>query len=350
MILIQTCFDSDPTKHNSFNHVYMYIPIGPSKKQLYKIIIGLLLLCYLLFLGMYKPKALSDSINIPRSSSQGGTYSTSGSGYFDFPAIAFSSGSRFAGYRDGFVTFSVGISGRYEVYSIEVYGTDSRSSCNIGDNSGYNDNTTQFQLYSATCYIDFAAQPSSRLSGLIIHGFSHGGTIFATFSEYITYYSQDTNKEVIAAINNINNSSVQQQIALNNINNNISSVNNNTNDIKDSLNDSSIDSSSANDLTNNSAFQDSNGLDAIIKAPLNFIQSLTSSTCSSISLTIPYINADVILPCMSTIYNKALGQQLVNLIALVINGVVLYRYCLKILQIVKDAKNPNKDGLEVLDL
>lgn len=320
----------------------MYIPIGPSKKQLYKIIICLLLAIYLIFLGMYKPKA---QVTIPTTAQLGGYLEFSPNEKYKTRNI-----NAFSGYGKGYLIFTMFTERTTNQQQYQVgRGIDQISvvtdnynyfTCEIGTTGFYLDNSYYDSLITAKCPVNLgtltnirfgATQDTTRVAWLTIG-----------LGDYITFVPDD-NSEVVNAIQQLQTQMAQQQI----INNNIQ---NNTQNISDSINDSSIDSSSANDLTSNSAFQDSNGLDAIIKAPLNFIQSLTSSTCSAINLTIPYIDAEVSLPCMSTIYNKALGQQLVNLIALVINGVVLYRYCLKILQLVHNAKNPNKDELEVLDL
>lgn len=299
----------------------MYIPIGPTKKQLYKIIIALILLCYLIFLGMYNPKALEYYTAKPNTT----TCSNAWQCRFQFNNILDNRGDmEMVGqlyYKSTGVDTSTWLPMEFKVITYD----DTKYACDIGNTYAYEDSNVDTYVMTFKCKLK-----TTQGNGVkFIHFITQINSDYVFDIDYVTF---------IWGFDNNNNST-----AINNIQNNTNNINNN-------LNDSSIDSSSATDFTSNSAFQDSNGLDAIIKAPLNFIQSLTSSTCSSISLTIPYIDANVSLPCMSTIYNKALGQQLVNLIALVINGVVLYRYCLKILQIVKDAKNPNKDGLEVLDL
>lgn len=331
----------------------MYIPIGPSKKQLYKIVIALLLLCYLLFLGMFKPKA--QVVDYIMNESQ--TQTTSGN-----IAHAFNgTNGIFQNQGQGKIIYQFLVTGKRNINTIAIETDNSMSVCDFGTTSGYNDSSTQQVFYSIVCNVDLSN--NNKAINLLIYGYSWENT-FINWGRTVQFSNFENGNDYTQVLSNVdanlnsissavwsikfNSDSIKQYIESMIINN--TQINNNVSDIKDSINDSSIDSSSATDFKSNSAFQDSNGLDAIIKAPLNFIQSLTSSTCSAISLTIPYIDAQVSLPCMSTIYNKALGQQLVNLIALVINGVVLYRYCLKILQIVKDAKNPNKDGLEVLDL
>ena len=51
------------------------------------------------------------------------------------------------------------------------------------------------------------------------------------------------------------------------------------------------------------------GLTSIVTAPLNLIQSLTSSTCSELELPLPFLNnKKLILPCMTTIYQSTFGS------------------------------------------
>ena len=350
----------------------MYIPIGPSKKDLYKIIIALLLVVYLIFLGMYKPKAQTITEAVYQYQYNSGTTQQQVKNFYMQQAPAFKN------VGDGKLIFTTTTMRNnvpiWQISAILSNGIDVKNSiCNIGNMFNYADNTNEITTYSVLC--DVSINNNYYLDHIEIQ--FYGNTYMNIWlSQYITFSNTDNETQVIVSglqelfdttnayiLDNTNHiSSVEnflQDITnklssiilkLDNNNTTINNIQNNTQNISDSINDSSIDSSSASNFTSNSAFQDSNGLDAIIKAPLNFIRSLTSSTCSSINLTIPYINAQVSLPCMSTIYNKALGSQLVNLIALVINGVVLYRYCLKILELVHNAKNPNKDELEVLDL
>lgn len=99
---------------------------------------------------------------------------------------------------------------------------------------------------------------------------------------------------------------------------------------------------------NNSVFSDTTGLQSVITLPLHMVSNL-SSTCQPINLTLPIINGNVSLPCMSTIYTTHFNGIYV-LISVVINGFFIYRILLKIYQLVHDAKDPTKDKLEVVEL
>lgn len=146
----------------------------------------------------------------------------------------------------------------------------------------------------------------------------------------------------------INNQSAQQhsdsQAEQNAINDNTQAVN----DLNNTISDSNVSGNGADDFFNN--FQDNDhGLSSVITAPLNFIRSLASSSCSSISLTIPYVDTQFNLPCMSTIYRQNFGS-LFTLYQTITFGIVAYYVCIKIYGIVKGFKNPDNDRIEVLEL
>lgn len=360
----------------------MYIPFGPSKKQLYKIIIALLLLFYLIFLGIYKPKAAVYSEYIAYETPNVRDYQVdiSGKEYtIQFERTVFNNKGT------GHIIFNIVQAPLQNtnnvVYTLRIGGNQTYYTCSASGGTWYVDNGEQRFLQTIDCPYNSNNNNGAKYITLLRD--SNYGTSRVYIPLLFTFISGEDSSAVVDGLNDLanqlisnNNTNTQSILAslqsiwtktetntqsildrleaiktlITNNSSVINNIQNNTQNISDSINDSSIDSSSATDFKDNSAFQDGNGLDNIIKAPLNFIQSLTNTTCSPINLTIPFMNADVSLPCMSSIYTKALGQQLVNLIALVINGVVLYRYCLKILQLVHNAKNPNKDELEVLDL
>ena len=92
------------------------------------------------------------------------------------------------------------------------------------------------------------------------------------------------------------------------------------------------------------------GLTSIITAPLNLIQSLTSSTCNDLELPLPYLNnKKLILPCMTTIYSTHFGS-FFTIYQTITYGIIAYWVCVRIFNLVKDFKNPEHDEIEVLDL
>lgn len=119
-------------------------------------------------------------------------------------------------------------------------------------------------------------------------------------------------------------------------------------ELNDNLTNSNVDSGSASGFFDN--FQDNDhGLSGIINAPLNFIKNLNSKSCSPINVSIPLINSNFSLPCMSSFYNTHFAE-LFRIYQIVIFGLISYRICLDIFRIVKGFKDPDSDKVEVLDL
>lgn len=105
---------------------------------------------------------------------------------------------------------------------------------------------------------------------------------------------------------------------------------------------------SANDFF--SGFEsDDFGLSSIIIAPLNLIKSITSSTCTPIGFKAPFVNQQVTLPCMGSIYKEHFGTFL-TIYQTITFGMVAYWVSVKIFFMVKGFKDPDSDRIEVLDL
>lgn len=94
---------------------------------------------------------------------------------------------------------------------------------------------------------------------------------------------------------------------------------------------------------------DTHGLTAIITAPLSLISSITSSSCSPLVIPLPYVDKDLTLPCMGSIYSNYFGSFL-SIYQMITFGIVAYWVCVRIFNLVKDFKNPDHDEIEVLDL
>lgn len=121
-------------------------------------------------------------------------------------------------------------------------------------------------------------------------------------------------------------------------------------DLNNNLTNDNVDdaSSSANDFF--TGFEsDDFGLTAIITAPLNFIKSITSSTCTPLGFNAPFVNQRVELPCMGAIYKEHFGSFL-TLYQTITFGIVAYWVCVNTLASVRGFKDPDSDRIEVLDL
>lgn len=119
----------------------------------------------------------------------------------------------------------------------------------------------------------------------------------------------------------------------------------------DTLNDDDTTGASNNANSFFNDFEENNhGLSGVISAPLNYIKSLLTSTCTPIELPVPFIeNQKVILPCMSSVYENTFGS-FFTIYQTIVTGLVTYWVCIKIYFMVKGFQNPESDKVEVVDL
>lgn len=67
-------------------------------------------------------------------------------------------------------------------------------------------------------------------------------------------------------------------------------------------------------------------LQDLLIMPLNFVQKLTSSdTCSPLTVPVPGLNATMQLPCLSTFASSMLGQQIVDMIKLIVGCILGFK-------------------------
>lgn len=148
------------------------------------------------------------------------------------------------------------------------------------------------------------------------------------------------NNNILGGINSLD-TSIQENS--NRIDNSINNLNDNI-----SNTDTSSSENHANSFFEN--FQSSDfGLSDVITLPLTLINSLTNATCISLKLQVPFINKNIYLPCMSSIYSQYFGS-FFNIYQIIIFGFTSYWVCIRIYNLIKDFKNPDHDEIEVLDL
>jgi len=97
--------------------------------------------------------------------------------------------------------------------------------------------------------------------------------------------------------------------------------------------------------------QDEFGLGAAVTAPLTFIASLPSkaANCTPIALTLPYVNSQITLPCMSSIYQTHFGL-IFSLFQTIMLGLFGYYAAVKVYGNIKQMKDPEDDRIEVVKL
>ena len=119
-------------------------------------------------------------------------------------------------------------------------------------------------------------------------------------------------------------------------------------DLSDTITDPSVDFDSSDSFFNN--FEDNDyGLSDIITLPLQFIQNLTSNTCQNLVLPLPFVNQNLTLPCMNSIYQEYFGS-FFTMYQAITTGLIGYWVAVRIYALVKGFKDPEDDKIEVMDL
>lgn len=160
-------------------------------------------------------------------------------------------------------------------------------------------------------------------------------------------YYEDVNSTILGGIES-EVSDINDK--LDNYNQTQQETNNQLNDLNNNINNDNTDEATNEASEFFSTFEtDTFGLTSIITAPLTLIQSITSTTCSSLGLPLPYVDETLNLPCLSSIYEEHFGVFL-DIYQTITFGIVAYWVCVRIFNLVKDFKNPEHDEIEVLDL
>lgn len=256
-------------------------------------------------------------------------------------------------YLTGYKKITLSTSDRYYMLSGLSEGyvfIPTQAFLDYGGRLSYYDNDLDSQPY--TSYIqDYITMPDGEYVRQSFNLSNYPGADWVMFSKYIYLEGEDNITYDIYVPNNIYDSDVE--ITPNNMGGNTFDF-----DYKDENGNIQTGQIISTDLSQvspllGSVFSDfsSNtfGLTSIITAPLGLIASLSSSSCSSLSLPLPYVNANLSLPCMTTIYQNTFGS-FFTLYQTVTFGIIAYWVIVKIFNLVKDAKNPDHDEIEVIDL
>lgn len=168
----------------------------------------------------------------------------------------------------------------------------------------------------------------------IVYGGTLASNSFTGMTQLIMIENNDS--QILQAIQNQNNTQTQIQ--------------NNTKETNDLIkSDDTTDADSKGSDFFNNFENDSHGLSGVITAPLSFIQSLTSKSCTPLHLEIGLVDKEFDLPCATTLMQQNFPSVL-EFYQTITFGVISYLILIKIFGIVKDAKNPDSDKIEVLDL
>lgn len=129
---------------------------------------------------------------------------------------------------------------------------------------------------------------------------------------------------------------INQNSQIINQNNTIINNGNATNDKLDDLNKNLTDESSPNlnGLQNTAGWLKPGPVDSILNLPLSLLNNLTSNlskSCSPISLPLPFVDKNLELPCLNSIYNKINGVNVfLNSIGVIASAFIIYEYLRKL--------------------
>lgn len=120
--------------------------------------------------------------------------------------------------------------------------------------------------------------------------------------------------------------------------NKIDDTNNKLDDIQGTITDTSSPDLGA--LNNTAGWLPTGPVDSILNLPLNMLQSLNialSKSCTSLNLTIPFVDTAFQIPCISTLYQQIDGfSSLWTWIGSIVSLLMLYTYLLKLYKWVDD--------------
>lgn len=209
---------------------------------------------------------------------------------------------------------------------------------------------------SYTCSYDSTLLPSSgdvTLRFFATGNLSNVGSDTSINASAIFYYnvdsyfykssSGDIKQSIIDQTDKLNEEQKKTNDKLDETNNNLKDLNNNitNSDTSDAKNDAN---SFFEDFKNNSY-----GLTDVITMPLKVINNITNGTCTPLSIPVPFVDQNITLPCMYSIYEEYFGGFLV-IYQTITFGVISYWVCINIFRMVKNFKNPDNDEVEVFDL
>lgn len=120
--------------------------------------------------------------------------------------------------------------------------------------------------------------------------------------------------------------------------------------LNDTLNDdnTSNEQSELQDFFDNFGQYDDENISSLLTAPLRLFNRLTE-TCSPVTLT--YKNQDIIVPCGNEVFwDKPIASPFRNWWNIFVGGFSIYFLATKLIKVITDCLNPDKENLEVLGL
>ena len=125
---------------------------------------------------------------------------------------------------------------------------------------------------------------------------------------------------------------------LDDVNKNQQDTNKKLDDVKGAI--TSEDGPKLDGLNNSAGWLPAGPLDSILNLPLSFLQNLftnLSKTCQSVSLPLPFVNKNLELPCLNSIYSQIDGlSDWINTIGVIASAFILFTYLINLYKWVDD--------------
>ncbi len=152
------------------------------------------------------------------------------------------------------------------------------------------------------------------------------------------YYSTTSNSSIKQSVDSLLTQEKQQSEKLYEIEQKQDETNQKIDEVKDTITDDTPPDMGS--LDNSAGWLPPGPVDSIINLPLTLFQSILNAlttSCEPIHLTLPFVNYDFDLPCVSSLYSKISGLSLwMNTIGGIASAFILYNYFLKLYKWVDD--------------
>lgn len=237
-----------------------------------------------------------------------------------------------------------GTTSYFDSNSLLFYNTN--MSCDFGN--GYKGNLYKIQMFVGK-YVDSQGDGLYAASYLKIINSYHYYTITIFKSSVVSdedvltgliqnNITNDLQRDILNQQKEFNKKQDETNKNLENIEEKQNQTNQKVDDLKDSI--TSTDAPELDALSNSAGWFPAGPLDSILNLPLSFLQNLftnLSKTCQPVTLSLPYVNKNIQLPCLNTIYSQIDGLSTwINSIGVIASAFMLFSYLIKLYKWVDD--------------
>lgn len=144
--------------------------------------------------------------------------------------------------------------------------------------------------------------------------------------------------EIKNKVDSLKEEQVKTNEKLDDLNKNQQDTNKKLDDVKGAI--TSEDGPKLDGLNNSAGWLPAGPLDSILNLPLSFLQNLftnLSKTCQPVSLPLPFVNKNLELPCLNSIYSQIDGLSAwINTIGVIASAFILFTYLINLYKWVDD--------------